>query len=657
MRKLKRILSVISATAVACTMPIFSSLGEKENAAGLSAIELVDDMGMGINLGNTFDCHGASTKYFGTGGGASGTGWIPESSWNANSTETAWGNPVTTKAMIDAIHAAGFDSIRIPVTWFENSDPVTHDIDDAFLARVKEVVDYAYSNGMYVIINMHWDWANASADQLKYFQAQGKESAYWLTKGMDALPQFKTMWTEIANYFKDYDNHLVFEDMNEVTFDYDTLNTFNSSFVDLVRATGGNNKDRLLLLAGANDDLSKTCSDKYIVPDDKMVAVTAHYYYPTPWAVATVSDLNAPGYWGYQGTWGTDEDKQYVYEQFAKMKAYYVDRGIPVILGEYGVVTDPAAGKDPDDIVEYLKTIASSALSTEGVAAYLWDAGDAGDMKTFSRKSMQFTSEDNKNVYTNLKKYGSPLEFTYDIKKNVQTTDRVTIPLLGSGDYSIDLGPYAAANVKQVILEGTAGAGWGVSFPATNPDGSNRNWTSEAGQTGSDGKVTIDIDGIYEGDNGSANYVMTMAGSMNFQKWWGTEGAVLKSVTLVFDKTTTFTDYQISVTAKEKDPGEMTEATTAPPTQTTTTTTTTTTAITTTVTSTEPTTEVTTGDKIGDVNGDGEFGLADIVMLQKWLSGALTDVTNPEEADMNNDGNVNVFDLVIMERTYLGYID
>lgn len=654
MKKFKRLLAGLSASAIACSASAFSAFVPIASAADMTAIEMVDDMGLGINLGNTFDCHGCSTTYFGTGweetNGVKGTGWIGADSWTVNSTETAWGNPVTTHAMIDALKNAGFDSLRIPITWFENSDPETHDINDAYLARIKEVVDYAYDNDMYVIINMHWDWAHASDAQQAYFKAAGKSNAYWLTGGMDALPQFKTMWTEIATYFKDYDSHLVFEDMNEVTFDYDTLNTFNQSFVELVRATGGNNADRLLLLAGANDDLTMTCSDKYIVPDDDKVAVSVHYYYPTPWAVATVSDPNAPGYWGYQGTWGTEQDKQDVYNLFAKMKACFVDRGIPVILGEYGVVTTPEAGKDPDDVVEYLNTIASSALATSGVTSYLWDAGDAGDMKTFSRTSMQFQNENVKNVYTELKTNGSPIEFEYDIKKTTQTSDRATVTLSGGGDYSIDLAPYAAANIKQVILKGTAGAGWGVSFPATNSDGSTRNWTSEAGQTGDDGTAVINIDGVFETDTGDKeNYTLTMAGSMNFQQWWGTDGATLESVTLVFDEETTFTDMEISVTAKEKSATDTTESTEA-------------TEATEDTENTEATenTEDTSAlemDIAGDANHDGKVNVLDVITVNRVIMGK--EEISPQglvNIDFNKNGKPDSEESLTIMKLALGLI-
>jgi len=629
MKKFHRVLSAVTAAVLSCSMAAVGMVSSSTaKAADKTAIELVNDMGLGWNLGNTFDCW--NTR-----------GWTTD-------TETAWGNATTTQAMIDAVHAQGFDSIRIPITWYENlADASTYDINDAYLARIKEVIDYAYNNDMYVIINMHWDWVS--------------DGSLWLNKGMDALPQFTTMWTEIANYFKDYDNHLVFEDMNEVTFDYDTLNAFNQKFVDTIRTTGGNNSDRLLLLAGANDDLTKTCSPEYIVPDDDMVAVYIHYYYPSIWAVASESDPSAPGYWGYQRTWGTDAEKQDVYNLFAKLKAYYADNGIPVILGEYGVITNK--DKDHDSIVDYLNTIGSSALATDGVTAFLWDAGDAGDMQYFSRKNLTWFNQDYANVYKNLKENGTSIKFEYDITANTQSSDRSTVTLSGDPDYSVDLTAYAGQGVtiKQVILKGTPGGGWGVSFPATNPDGSHRDWTSEGGAVGDDGTVTIDLDGVFSGEKGDENYILTLDGNMGFAKWWGTDGATLDSVTFVFDKEITYTTYDISVKAVENDnPQPTTEPTTEEPSTEPTSeeqpTETTTEEPATEPSSEEVTTEPTSEPdskvtKAGDIDGSGGVDVMDIILLNKALFGkAELSETAIANADVNKNGKPDFEDSLAIMR-------
>lgn len=633
MKKFQKTISALTAAVMTCSMAAGSLFAPAANAADKTAIDIVNEMGLGWNLGNTFDCSGGSETYFGLGwvadeNGNMGTGWIDKASWDVTSTETMWGNPITTKAMIDAVHAEGFNSIRIPVTWFENSDPDTYDIDDAYLARVKEVVDYAYANDMYVIVNMHWDCSG------------GNNSKYWLDAGMDALPRYTTMWTEIANYFKDYDNHLVLESMNEVPFDYSTLNTFNQKFVDIVRGTGSGNADRLLLLAGANDDLTKTCNPEYKLPDDNMIAVSIHYYYPSIFAVATKDST-----WGYTDKWGTDDEKQNVYDLFAKMKAYYADEGVPVILGEYGVVTNENGGKDHDSIVSYLDTIASSALATDGVTAFLWDAGNAGDMQYFDRKNLTWFNQDYADVYKNLRENGTSLEFEYNITKNTETSSSATVTLSGSGDYNVDLGTYAGKGItiKQVILNGTSGGGWGVSFPATNPDGSNRSWTSEAGAVGADGSVTIDLDGVFEGDNGSEDYVLSLAGNMTFSKWWGPDDATLSSVTLVFDKEITYTSMDVSVTAKQKEqtPTEATETETETESQTEATEATETESQTeaTEVTETETeTAEITETEATETESQDSSESLPPVKTL----------------GDATGDDNVNIVDVIAINRAIMG---
>ena len=323
------------------------------------------------------------------------------------------------------------------------------------------------------------------------------------------------------------------------------------------------------------------------------------------------------------------------------MKAYYADEGIPVILGEYGVVTNENGGKDHDSIVSYLDTIASSALATDGVTAFLWDAGNAGDMQYFDRKNLTWFNQDYADVYKNLRENGTSLEFEYNITKTTETSSSATVTLSGDPDYSIDLAPYAGKGItiKQVILKGEAGGGWGLSLPATNPDGSNRSWTSEAGQTGADGTVTIDIDGIFEGDNGSEEYVLSLAGNIGISHWWG-DGQTLESVTLVFDKEITYTSMDVSVTAKQKEQTATEpvteEETTEPVTEEVTETTEETTeAPEETTEASEETSEASglTVTKYGDADGSGEVDILDVITVNKTILG---------KEDLSEQGLVNI---------------
>ena len=354
MKIFKKALAAASSVAMAASMCTASigSLGTV-SAADVSAIDIVNDMGLGWNLGNTFDSWGTSA--------------YADKSQGYVDNETAWGNVHTTQDIIDAVKAQGFNSVRIPVSWGDNVDASTFDINDKYLARVKQVIDYCYNNDMYAIINMHWDWESGGSG--------------FLNKGSAALPQFKAMWSEIATYFAGYDNHLVFESMNEVTFDYSTLNSFNQSFVDTVRAAGGNNSGRLLVCSGANADLAKTCDSQYKVPADDMVAVDIHYYTPPTFCVA-----KADSTWGYSKTWGTDSEKNEMVNNFEKLKSTFVDKGIPVIVGEYGVLTNE--GKDVNSIHEFNKTVATLGKSYNGIATYLWDDSDSGGHMYFSRSKL-----------------------------------------------------------------------------------------------------------------------------------------------------------------------------------------------------------------------------------------------------------------------------
>ncbi|MDE5754362.1 MAG: cellulase family glycosylhydrolase [Oscillospiraceae bacterium] len=595
--------AVLTASMLACGS---TALFTNTNAADKDAIQIVNEMGMGWNLGNTFDCWGTR-------------GWTTD-------TETAWGNVTTTQDMITAIKASGFDSIRIPVTWYENiTDPATYDIDDAYLARIKEVVDYAYANDMYVIVNMHWDWESGGS--------------LWLNKGADALPQYKAMWTEIANYFKDYDQHLVFESMNEVTFDYDVLNNFNQSFVDLMRESGGNNANRLLLLAGKNDDLAQTCSDSYVVPDDDMVAVSIHYYTPSTFCVA---DINAS--WGHTETWGTETEIQDVYNNFNKMKETFVDKGIPVIVGEYGVLTTEKDQKDRDDIKLYLNTVASTALAIDGLSAFLWDAGNAGDMQFFDRKELKWFDPTIENVYKNLKQNGAGIKFEYT------STKEVTIPLAEYKDeygYNVNVAGYGANGEKleKVILNGKLTgeeeAGYGIGFSATR-EGQSGVWTAETASVDSSGTGTAIFDGIFSDDEkGDIPYEFEFS-YLQIQNWWGGT-ADLDSITLVFDKGVT------TVTAVKDDTKPTppdTTAPTEPDTQPDTTAPTEPDTQPDTTAPTEPDTQTPPVNVLwGDADENGKVEILDVVLMNRVYVGVdkISD-SGKKNADSDQDGKITLSD-------------
>ena len=183
---------------------------------------------------------------------------------------------------------------------------------------------------------------------------------------------------------------------------YEILNTLNQDFVDVVRATGGNNADRLLLLAGANADLTKTLSTSYVLPEDDMIAVDIHYYTPPQFCV-----MKANENWGGvtpQTTWGTAADKAAVATDLNKLKSKFVDNNVPVIIGEYGVLTNE--GKDQASIEAFIETVAGTAYSMDGISGFLWDDSDAGGHKYFSRTNLKWFDEKIGDIYSDISKTG-----------------------------------------------------------------------------------------------------------------------------------------------------------------------------------------------------------------------------------------------------------
>lgn len=459
MKIFKKALAAASSAAMAasmCTAGI-GSLGTV-SAADMSAIDIVNDMGLGWNLGNTFDSWGTSS--------------YADKSQGYVDNETAWGNVHTTQDIIDAVKAQGFNSVRIPVSWGDNVDSSTFDINDKYLARIKEVIDYCYNNDMYAIINMHWDWESGGSG--------------FLNKGSAALPQFKAMWSEIATYFADYDNHLVFESLNEVTFDYSTLNSFNQSFVDTVRAAGGNNSDRLLVCSGSNADLEKTCNSQYKVPADDMVAVDIHYYTPATFCVAKSTDT-----WGYTTTWGTDSEKNEMVNNFEKLKTTFVDKGIPVIVGEYGVLTDE--GKDKTSIHEFNKTVATLGKSYDGIATYLWDDSDSGGHKYFSRSKLAWHDSEMGAIYKEIAGASSSTPSIGWAKTGVSATKDDDGEVV-AGSYIIESG--SAQKIKfDVTTEYTRMSGTGgVSYWDLAANNGKGGWTSN----GAVFQFVVDENGNFE---------------------------------------------------------------------------------------------------------------------------------------------------------------
>ena len=383
----KRFLHLFSLMlAVLMLIPCVGSAEEAEAVdngvmrEGLTALEATRLMGNGINLGNTLEaCDnnvGIKTN-------------------TPLSYETHWGQPKTTQAMIDGMKAAGFDTIRIPVAWMTNATHLyegDYTIDADYMDRVEEVVRYARKAGMYVIVNDHWDGG--------WYGMFGSESAETRALAMEA---YKGMWQQIAERFRDYSDYLIFESANEelggrfdensplycsdsvVTYlnddeRYALTNEINQTFVDVVRATGGNNATRFLLIAGYGTNIDQTCDDRFQMPKDTAVSklmVSVHYY--DPWSYCGASSAASAT------KWGKVSDYEYMDQQLAKMTKF-TEAGYGVVIGEYGAL--PCSDGLKDNTLAY-HTAFLDACTKYDLTNCLWDCSGL-----YKRVSQTFADDD-----------------------------------------------------------------------------------------------------------------------------------------------------------------------------------------------------------------------------------------------------------------------
>ena len=315
-----------------------------------------------------------------------GVGWNLGNSLDAIGGETAWGNPMVTQQLINSVKAAGFDTIRVPVAWSVFSDEANFVIDSAWMSRVEEVVNYALNADMYVIMNIHWDngWMQPTYTQQDYVNNR-----------------LSIMWTQIAAHFEEYDNRLLFAGTNEVMVEgdygtpteeyYTVQNSFNQTFVNAVRATGGGNANRYLVVQGFNTNIDHTVNFAEIPTDtvsDRLM-MEVHYYDPYNFTLNTDSAITQ---WGAIATdpnaTETWANESYVDATFQKMKVNFIDQGVAVILGEYGVVSRMSVGDHETYRVYWNEYITQSAVD-HGMVPVYWDNGYTGDngMGLFDRNN------------------------------------------------------------------------------------------------------------------------------------------------------------------------------------------------------------------------------------------------------------------------------
>ena len=327
-----------------------------------AAWQMAAKFGLGWNIGNHMDAHN-----------------------NGVSAETVWGNPKATQTTFNKVKAAGFTTVRIPVTWLGHiGDAPEYKLEEAWLNRVAELVGYAETAGLNAVINIHHD---------------GADSKYWLDiKGAAAnaekqtriLAQIEAVWTQIAETFKDKGDFLVFEAFNEIHDgdwgwganktdggkQYRCMNEWNQKFVDAVRATGGNNATRILGVPAycTNVDIAV---ESFVMPEDSAqdrLMISVHSYDPYDYALAATKSE-----WGHTADPSkkvSGDNELQIRSMFEKIYVYFTSKGTPVYMGEFGCVN---RGTEREQAFQqyYLKYYVTAA-KTYGVPCFIWDNGAKG---------------------------------------------------------------------------------------------------------------------------------------------------------------------------------------------------------------------------------------------------------------------------------------
>lgn len=369
--RFKKIFAVVMAAAVTLsTLNGFHGFSAPKTAKAASFVNLnqsqiTSAMGAGWNLGNQL-----------------------EASLNGTPNETSWGNPTINANLIKAVKNAGFRSIRIPVSYLGKiGSNSSYTIDSSWLNRVQQVVDMCIANDLYVIINMHGDGYH-SVDGGWLFCDGSNQTAI--------RAKYKACWKQIATRFQSYDQHLIFESMNE-EFDgtygtpnrtyYENINQLNQIFVDTVRTSGGNNAKRWLMLPGWNTNVNYTVGDYgFRVPTDnnctaggKRIMISVHYY--DPWGFCGEESTTATQ-WGNKAnnsskvdSWG---DESYLKSQFNSLYNKFCSQGYPVVIGEYGAIDKSAFDSNNTACRAEFASKVCTYAKKYGCIPIWWDNGVTG---------------------------------------------------------------------------------------------------------------------------------------------------------------------------------------------------------------------------------------------------------------------------------------
>lgn len=355
--------------------PNYNTSPKEPDATGMSstAVELAAKMTLGWNIGNTME---------------------------AQFNENGWGNPNITEDYVKFVKATGFNAIRIPCqwNWHHVDNQSTAHIDENWLNRVKEVVGYCVDNDVYVLLNIHWDggWLEKNITIKKQDSVRAKQRA---------------LWEQIATKMRDFDEHLMFASANEPNAETAeqtaVLSSYHQTFVNAVRSTGGRNTYRVLVVQGPSTSMTLTPELMTTLPKDptaNRMMVEIHNYSPPHFCI-----LNEDADWGkmtyYWGKdfqssiepdrnfkpeweWGTEVGQ---IEAFDLMKTKFVDKGIPVIMGEYGTYRKdiPKDLETHNASVDYWITFVTKQAKTRGIIPFWWDTGGALDRKNLTVKDQR----------------------------------------------------------------------------------------------------------------------------------------------------------------------------------------------------------------------------------------------------------------------------
>jgi endoglucanase len=478
----------------------------KETTEGntLTSLEVIRLMGNGINLGNTLEAYNHQGYLNGT---------------NPDGMETSWGQPYTTKEIVQGMKDAGFDTLRIPVAWtnginFESGD---YTIDERLMNRVDEVVNYALDADMYVIVNDHWDgsWWGMFGSPDEAVRKQGMEL-------------YKSMWTQISEHFKDYSYKLILEAANEELGDrlndsdvtgspgiltqdecYEKVYEINSEFVKVVRSTGGNNADRFLLIAGYNTDITMTCDDRFKMPEDSAdnkLLLSVHYY--TPWDYCGTEAVNL---------WGSPYDYEEQNGLFEKLSKFS-EQGYGVVIGEFAVLMSTNEPKPNTDLF-YSNILANCDLYD--YCPVLWDCNNL-----YNRNALSMTDDTLAEIYNTHRLANETGNTVEEIKSSAKA--RIDAAYLAAQDKLMDDIEFFPTDETAVAWIMFQSADWSVSYSVGDrydPTNTTIGIKAQNAEITGEGTYTVSLDfsalggvygtafsalGIYNGETMFPGYTVTI---------------------------------------------------------------------------------------------------------------------------------------------------